>query len=402
MALDSIRSQKLRSGLTILGIVIGVATVMSMASIVHGIREQIVTTLEIVGPTTFRILRFFSSTPLNADQLPREVRIRPVLTTEEAEAIADLPEIHYSAIWMGVFEHLEHEGVRTQQTVVYGADDRFMEILGGAIVSGRTFVSTEVRTGSPVVILEEEAAQKVFGQLSPVGRLMRIAGRSFRVVGIYRLPENIFQAPGQEISAIVPYVTAERSFRYDETQSLIILVKPREGVTVDEAMDAATLQLRKMRGLHPGDPNSFDMLTSDQVLSIFNQLTGVFFLVMIVLSSVALMVGGIGVMAIMMVSVTSRTREIGVRKALGATRREILWQFLIEAATLTAVGGAVGILVGLGAGQVLKGALGLSTGVPVWSAVVATGVSVAIGLVFGMLPANRAARLDPVEALRYE
>jgi putative ABC transport system permease protein len=184
MALDSIRSQKLRSGLTILGIVIGVATVMSMASIVHGIREQIVTTLEIVGPTTFRILRFFSSTPLNADQLPREVRIRPVLTTEEAEAIADLPEIHYSAIWMGVFE------------VVYGADDRFMEILGGAIVSGRTFVSTEVRTGSPVVILEEEAAQKVFGQLSPVGRLMRIAGRSFRVVGIYRLPENIFQAPG--------------------------------------------------------------------------------------------------------------------------------------------------------------------------------------------------------------
>ena len=402
MAVDAIRSQKLRSGLTILGIVIGVATVMSMASIVHGIRAQIVNTLEVVGPTTFRIMRFLSATPLNPDALPREVRIRPVLTTEDAEAIADLPEIHYSAIWMGVFEHLEHEGVRTQQTVVYGADDRFMEILGGAIIAGRTFVPTEVRTGGQVVILEEEAAQKVFGQLSPVGRRMRIAGRSFRVVGIYRLPENIFQAPGQEIAAIVPYVTAERSFRYDETQSLVILVKPREGVTVDEAMDAATLQLRKMRGLHPGDPNSFDMLTSDQVLSIFNQLTGVFFLVMIVLSSVALMVGGIGVMAIMMVSVTSRTREIGVRKALGATRREILWQFLIEAATLTAVGGAVGILVGLGAGQLLKGALGLSTGVPVWSAVVATGVSVAIGLVFGMLPANRAARLDPVEALRYE
>ena len=133
MAVDAIRSQKLRSGLTILGIVIGVATVMSMASIVHGIRAQIVNTLEVVGPTTFRIMRFLSATPLNPDALPREVRIRPVLSTEEAEAIADLPEIHYSAIWMGVFEHLEHEGVRTQQTVVYGADDRFMEILGGAI-----------------------------------------------------------------------------------------------------------------------------------------------------------------------------------------------------------------------------------------------------------------------------
>jgi putative ABC transport system permease protein len=182
----------------------------------------------------------------------------------------------------------------------------------------------------------------------------------------------------------------------------VILVKPRDRVTVDEAIDAATLQLRRMRGLRPGDPNTFDILTSDQVLGIFNRLTGMFFLVMIVLSSVALMVGGIGVMAIMMVSVTSRTREIGVRKALGATRREILWQFLVEAATLTGVGGAAGIVVGLGAGQVLKGYLGLSTGVPVWSAVLATAVSVGIGLVFGLLPANRAARLDPVEALRYE
>ncbi|UCF39574.1 MAG: ABC transporter permease, partial [Gemmatimonadota bacterium] len=184
MALDAIRSQKLRSGLTILGIVIGVATVMSMASIVHGIRDQIMNTLEVVGPTTFRILRFFSSTPLNPDALPREVRIRPVLSTEEAEAIARLPEIHYSAIWMGVFENLEYEGVRTQQTVVYGADDRFMEVLGGAIVAGRTFVTSEVRGGAPVVILEEEAAQRVFGRLNPLGRRMRIAGRPFRVVGI--------------------------------------------------------------------------------------------------------------------------------------------------------------------------------------------------------------------------
>ncbi len=402
IAIDAIRANKLRSALTILGIVIGVSTVMAMASIVQGIRSQIFNTIEVVGPTTFRVLRFLSSTPLNPDALPREVRIRPVLKRKEAEAIARLPEIHYASIWLVVLERLAHEGVRTQLTAVYGADDRFMEILGGGITAGRLFTPTEVRAGYPVLIIEREAAEKVFGRLNPLGRTMRVGGRAFRVVGIYQKPENIFEPPGQQIAAIVPFEAARHAFRYDETQSLIILVKPREGVTVENAMDAATVQLRRMRGLRPADPNTFDMLTSDQILNIFNQLTGVFFLVMIVLSSVALLVGGIGVMAIMMVSVTDRTREIGVRKAVGATRTEILWQFLVEAATLTLIGGATGIVMGLGAGQVLKSVLGFDTGVPVWSAVVATGISIGIGLVFGLLPANRAARLDPVEALRYE
>lgn len=402
IAISAIRSQKLRSALTILGIVIGVSTVMAMASIVGGVRQQIFNSLEVVGPTTFRVMRFFSSTPLNPDQLPREVRIRPVLSKREADAVETLPEIRYASIWVGVFERLAFEGARTQPTVVYGADERFMEVLGGAITAGRTFTPTEVRSGAPVVILEIEAVENVFGQINPLGRTMRVGGRAVRVVGIYRKPENIFQPPGQEISAILPFETARRIFRYDETNALVILVKPQDGVSVARAMDATTVQLRRMRGLRPGDPNTFDMITSDEILGVFNRLTGVFFLVMIVLSSVALMVGGIGVMAIMMVSVTSRTREIGVRKAMGATRREILWQFLIEAATLTLIGGGIGIAVGLGAAQVLKGVLGFESGVPIWSAVVATAVSVAIGLVFGLLPANRAARLDPVEALRYE
>ena len=402
IALDAIRTNKLRSALTILGVVIGVSTVMSMASIVGGIRGQILNTLEVVGPTTFRIIRFFSSTPLDPDNLPREVRIRPVLSWDEAEAIERLPEVRYAAIWLGVYERLEYRETRTQISVIYGADDRFMEVLGGGMVRGRLFTPTEARAGAPVVIMEAEAAERIFGRINPLGKTMRIGGKPLRVIGIYRTPENIFQAPGQEITAIVPYLTATRAWRYDEANGLVILVKPRPGVSVPRAMDATALQLRRMRRLRPGDPDTFDMITSDQILNVFNQLTGVFFLVMIVLSSVALMVGGIGVMAIMMVSVTDRTREIGVRKAMGATRREILWQFLVEAATLTFVGGAIGVVFGVVAGQGLKGLLSLQSGVPVWSAVVATAVSIAVGLVFGLLPANRASKLDPVEALRYE
>jgi putative ABC transport system permease protein len=163
-----------------------------------------------------------------------------------------------------------------------------------------------------------------------------------------------------------------------------------------------TIELREARRLRPAQRNSFDLMTSDQILDVFNQLTGVFFLVMLVLASVALLVGGIGVMAIMMVSVTDRTREIGVRKALGATRGDILIQFLIEAATLTGIGGVIGIAVGLGAGQAVTRLLGISAAPPVGITAIAVVVSVLIGVVFGVLPAQRAARLDPVEALRYE
>ncbi len=402
IALDAIGANKLRSGLTVLGIVIGVSTVMAMASIVQGIRGQIFETLEIVGPKTFRILRVFSTTPLNPDALPREVRFRPVLSASEAEAIGNLKEIHYSSIWVFVFERLTYDQTRTRPVAVYGADGRFMEILGGDITRGRTFTRAEARSGAQVVVLQSDAAEQLFGRQNPVGNMIRVGGKPLRVIGVYQEPENIFQAPGQEIGAIVPFQSAERAFRYDETNALIILVKPRAAVTVDDAMDAAILELRRLRKLKPGDPDTFDLITSDEILGVFNRLTGAFFLVMIVLSSVALLVGGIGVMAIMMVSVTQRTSEIGVRKALGATRREILWQFLVEAATLTLLGGALGIMIGLGAGEILKGLMGFTTGVPLWSAVTATGVAVGIGLVFGLLPASRASKLDPVEALRHE
>ena len=403
IAVDQLQANKLRSGLTILGVVIGIATVMAMASIIAGFREQIVNTLEVVGPTTFRILRFFSSTPLNPDALPREVRIRPALAAPEAEAIARLPEIHYAAIWTQVFYRIEYAGTRTQILGVFGADDRYMEILGGELTRGRLFTTAELRGGAPVAVIEQRTVDRLFGARQPIGEVVRIGDRPFRVIGVWQRPTNIFEVPGApEIGGIVPFEAAHQRFTIDRVNGLIILVKPRPEVSVARAMDAATLQLRRMRGTQVGEPNSFDLLTNDQVLGVFDSLTFAFFFVMLVLSSIALLVGGIGVMAIMMVSVTSRTREIGLRKATGATRREILWQFLVEAATLTLMGGMIGIVLGIATGELLKRLLDFTTTVPVWSAAVATVVSITVGLVFGIAPAARAARLDPVEALRYE
>jgi putative ABC transport system permease protein len=402
IALDQLRTNKLRSGLTILGVVIGVATVMAMASVVQGLRNQIMNTIEVAGPTTFYVMRFFSSTPLNPDALPKEVRIRPVLKPEEAVAIARLPDIRYGGIWVQLFQRIEYEGAHTQMLTVFGADDQYMEIQGGALFSGRFFTAAEVRSGAPVVVLERRFADKLFGRIEPLGHYVRLAGRPHRVIGVYENPENIFQPPSQEIGAIIPFEAARRFFRYDETNALWIVVKPREGISVARAMDEVAVLLRRMRATRAGEPNSFDLITQDQILDVFNKLTGVFFLVMLVLSSVALLVGGIGVMAIMMVSVTSRTREIGVRKALGATRRAILWQFLVEAALLTALGGVIGVVVGLTMAQAIQIALSLQTRVPAWATATACAVSILIGLVFGIAPAARAARLDPIEALHYE
>lgn len=401
IALDALRSNKLRSALTILGVVIGVSTVMAMASIVEGIRGQIFNAMNTAGPSAFYVMRFFSQTPLNPDHLPYEVRIRPVLTEEDAIAVRDVPEIEYAGIWVQMFLRMEYQGVSTQTVTVYGADEHYMEILGGTLLRGRFFAPSEL-DGEPVVVLEEESADRLFGEIDPMGRRIRVGGVALTVIGIYQRPANIFEPPGQQIGSIMPFVTAKRNYHYDETNGLFLSVKGWPRVSVPIAKDLTIAALRRERRLRPGMPNTFDVITQDQILDTISNLTTAFFGVMVALSSVALLVGGIGVMAIMMVSVTDRTHEIGLRKALGATRQEILWQFLVESATLTFIGGLLGIAFGLATGHVLKEVLNLQSGVPLWSAVVATLVSIMIGLVFGLYPANRAAAMDPVEALRHE
>jgi putative ABC transport system permease protein len=196
-----------------------------------------------------------------------------------------------------------------------------------------------MNAGAPVVVLDDELAARLFGRLDPLGKYVRIGGRPLMVVGLIHPPENIFAPPGQERGGIMPYRTAKTEFNYDNVMGLVIAVRAQASVSIDRAQDLVTVALRRGRGLRPGAPNTFDMLTQDQILNLVSQLTSAFFAVMIALSGVALMVGGIGVMAIMMVSVTDRTKEIGLRKAVGARRGEIMAQFLFEAATLTFMGG---------------------------------------------------------------
>ena len=402
LALDSLRVAKGRSALTILGVVIGVSTVMTMATIVQGIRDQIVKTIEIAGPTTFYVMKVWSQTPLNPDNLPKWVRVRPDLAPAEAALIQRLPEIAYASVWGQIQNRVEYNGTRTQMGVIMGADDGYPQIYGGDLTAGRWFTRAELGGGAPVAVIDVDVAQRLFGSIQPIDKWVRVGGRPAKVIGIYQPAANIFQPPGQSTLAIIPFLLLDHGFTIDKTNALFIPVKPKAGITVDVAEDAVTVALRERRGLRPSDGNTFDLITQDQILQTFNKITGAFFLVLIVLSSVALMVGGIGVMAVMMISVTERTREIGIRKAVGATRRDILQQFLIEAATLTGMGGLIGIVIGLSVGRLATMAMNVTANPPLNLTLVAVMVSVSIGLIFGLLPARRAARLDPIESLRYE
>ncbi|HEY4735342.1 MAG TPA: ABC transporter permease, partial [Gemmatimonadaceae bacterium] len=298
IAVDTIRANKLRSSLTILGVVIGVSTVMTMAAIVQGIQGQIVRTIEIAGPTTFYVVKVFSQTPVNPDRLPKWIRVRPDLAQEEADRIKKLPEVEYAAIWAQNNGRLSYEAERTQNVLVMGADDRYQEIQGGELLDGRWFTPAELASGASVAVLDEKAAHKLFGRESVLDKQIRISGRPARVIGLYAQPDNIFSPPGQDIGAIVPYQMMDHQFTIDKTNALYIPVKPRKGVTTQQAQEAVTIALREMRRLRPADKNNFDLMTQDQILDTFNKITGVFFLVMVSLSSVALLVGGIGVMAV--------------------------------------------------------------------------------------------------------
>jgi putative ABC transport system permease protein len=298
-------------------------------------------------------------------------------------------------------QRLAYKGEQTRALNVYGASRHAIAIDGGVIIAGRAFTPEEEHLGTPVVILYEAVADRLFGVEVPLGKVVRIGSRGYRVIGVYRKPDNLFASDGQNETVFIPFENLRRTFRFPEEQNAIA-VKPKPDVPILVAQDAVTRELRRLRGITVREPSTFDLVTQAQILDTWNKMTGIFFLVMLVLAGVSLMVGGLGVTAIMMVSVTERTREIGLRKALGARRADILWQFLVEAATLTLLGGVTGMALGGALATLVGRVTPIPAVVPLWSVISAIGASIVVGVVFGIVPANRAARLDPIEALRYE
>jgi len=277
---------------------------------------------------------------------------------------------------------------------------------GGDIYPGRSFTEPENESGSRVVILNEKLAKNLFGDSDPMDKVVSVNDVPLQVIGIYHYTASPMGTPtsaggGDSPKGIVPYETARRHMNL-WVRGTDLIVKPRPGVTVDQATDDVTALLRSVRGLKPARDNNFAIITQDRLMGIYNQLFGTFFVVMLALSSVGLMVGGVGVIAIMMISVTERTREIGVRKALGATRATILWQFLVEAVTLTGIGAVIGLIAGMGVAFVVRTFTPVPAATPFSSVVIALGMTAFTGILFGMLPAVRASRLDPVAALRHE
>lgn len=401
LAFEQLSANKFRSALTILGIVVGVATVMTMSALITGIRASIMDAVEAAGPNNFIVSRFDFNEVRVHDGNDRPAWLdKTGVSPVEARRIAALDKIEDAIINGNVTTSISagKELVENVQVSVTGAGWR--NYTHGTITAGRDFIPTEVTTAAPVIIISKPLAEKLFGALDPIGRSVRAGSTRFTVIGIFESTGNIFASIVKHF-AVVPY-TSGIKYLGASHEWLDLLVVTADHATPDEAMDQVIATLRMLRGLRPSEPNDFVVMRSETMIEAFDKLTGVFFAVMIALSSIGLMVGGIGVIAIMMISVTERTREIGIRKAIGATRQEILWQFLIEASTVTVVGGVIGMICGGAVALAAQALTPIPASVPVWAIAAALVMAIVAGVLFGLWPAWRASRLDPVAALRYE
>ena len=402
IALTSLRAHKVRAALTILGVAIGVMVVMVIGAVISGFNKGIADMLEQSGPKTFWVGRFFQG-GVNISDGSDEMspwRRNPPMSMADAAAIAALPSVAWVALDEGGQGEVTFED-RTQKNVsIHGRSAAWPNVAGGDISPGRSFTEVEDAAAATVVVINQKAAELLFDRVDPIGRRLKIQGVPYTVIGVYNPPPQLFGGqPSPEVviphGALVKYVNYWRGW-------MDLLVGPTEDATTPQAMEAVTEALRIRRGLRPGQDNNFAVVSQEKFLESLNNTTRLVRFMMFALSAVGLMVGGIGVVAIMMISVTERTREIGVRKALGATRQAILWQFLVEASTLTLVGGAAGMLAGGGIAFLLSRLTPIPAHVPVWSIVAALAASAFTGVGFGLYPASRAARMDPVDALRYE
>jgi ABC-type antimicrobial peptide transport system permease subunit len=402
LALDTLQTHKFRSFLTILGVLIGTMTVISVAAIFKGLDQQVVDAAEGFGTRSLFIFKFEPGISFN---LTREERMRKPVTYEQAMAIKDqcpsVESVGVEAIIIGSPPVVaKYKGLEMVGTVFRGATPQMIRDLNADIQVGRLYTDIDDLHRRNVAVIGHDVVTRFFEGEDPIGKVIEVDGHPFEVIGAFS-KRKAFPGPvSPDAFVLIPYFTYRKIYPNVKENVVTAVAFPGK---VDQAKDEITALFRRLRGDKPSAPDSFGIATAESVINQFRDIMGMVVLVTVVISSIGLMVGGIGVMNIMLVSVTERTREIGVRKAIGARRSDITWQFLLEAMTLTGTGGLLGILLAVLLSFLIRTFVpSLPSSVPLWAVAVGFVASVSIGLFFGMWPAMKASRLDPIVALRHE
>ena len=397
IALRSLVANKLRSILTLIGVIIGVMTVIAVVSVISGMNRYVEAEISSLGSTTFLIRKFGIVT--SSEEWFKQIK-RKKLTLEDMEAVEEnCPDCWKVGAEAITWRKVKYKNKHLSRMAIAGATANITEISDYEVYDGRSFSDFEVKHNRRVCFVGWEIKENLFPNEDPMGKDLKIGNHYFRIIGVAK-KKGAFLGQSQDDFVLIPLTTFEKLFA--RRFFLMIFVKAKDFISMQDAMDQCRVILRARRNVPYDKEDDFAIMTSEGVMDFFRQFTQLALMVMGGIASISLVVGGIVIMNIMLVSVTERTREIGIRKAMGARRRNILWQFLVEAVTLALVGGMVGILMGTLIAKILSAVSPLPASVEIWSVGLALLVSSSVGIFFGIFPAMKAARLNPIEALRYE